>query len=35
MWTFDVYCGANKGIPGIKGSTNEEAKQGANVMHGL
>lgn len=35
VWTFDVYCGANKGVPGIKGSKKGEAKQGANVVHAL
>jgi hypothetical protein len=35
MWNFEVYCGANKGVPGIKGSKRGEAKQGANVVHKL
>ena len=33
MWTFDVYCGANKGVPEIKGSKKGDAKQG--VVYGL
>ena len=35
VWTFEVYCGANKGVPGIKGSKRGESKQGANMVHGL
>jgi hypothetical protein len=35
VWTFEVNCRANKGVPGIKGSKKGEAMQGANVVHGL
>ena len=35
VWTFEVYCGANKRVPGIKGSKPGEAMQGVNVVHGL
>ena len=35
VWTFEVNCGPNKGVPGIKGSKKGEAMQGANVVQGL
>lgn len=35
MQTFEIYCGANNGVSGIKGSKKSEAMQGANVVHEL
>ena len=35
VWTFEVYCGSKKGVPGIKGSKRDKAMQGVNVIHRL
>lgn len=35
MWTFEVYCGANKGVPEIKCSKRGEAMQGVYVLYEL